>query len=72
MHDFRPATQEEQGENMFGDSFRNYEKSARQEAVEENYGKRHTMMMYEFVKEKQEKEQVLCELKAKMGTVGAP
>jgi len=53
MHDFRPA--EGEGENMFGDSFRNYESSARQNVVEENYRKQHTMMTYEFVKEKQDK-----------------
>jgi len=53
MHDFRPA--EGEGENMFGDSFRNYESSARQNVVEENYRKQHTMTTYEFVKEKQDK-----------------
>merc|ERR1711988_162169 len=40
---------------MFGDLFRNYESSARQNVVEENYRKQHTMMTYEFVKEKQDK-----------------
>lgn len=55
MHDFRGSPAQDEGENMFGDTFRNYENSARQEAVEENYRKQHSMMTYEFVKEKQEK-----------------
>lgn len=58
MHDYRPeeaAAKDGVGENMFGDSFRNYEDSARQSVVEESYRKQHTMMTYDFVMEKQEK-----------------
>lgn len=42
------------GTNMFGDEFRNYEASARQDVVEESYRKQHTQMTYAFVQRKHE------------------
>merc|ERR1712196_607909 len=40
---------------MFGDTFRNYEDSARQAVVEESYRKQHTMMTVEYVEKMHDK-----------------
>lgn len=59
MHDFRPeakqAKESEDGKNMFGDTFRNYEDSARQAIVEENYRKQHTLTTVDFVRSMHDK-----------------
>ncbi|CAE7480386.1 iolG, partial [Symbiodinium pilosum] len=43
------------GRNMFGDKFRNYESSPRQEKVAATYGLMHRNQTVEFVREQQEK-----------------
>ena len=43
------------GTNVFGDEFRNYENSTRQDAVSKNYFEDHTQMTVDVVKEKMEK-----------------
>lgn len=57
MHDFRPdnTKADSEGPNMFGDTFRNYEDSARQAVVEESYRKQHTQMTVEYVTEMHDK-----------------
>jgi len=44
-----------ESQNAFGDSYRNYENSARQDSVSENYLKQHSQMTVDFVKGMQEK-----------------
>ena len=46
--------EEAEGKNMFGDSFRNYENSKRQETVAATYGEMHRNQTMEFVREQQE------------------